>query len=731
MMMMSDSDWTYLEKYLLEYRERAHQAYHSKQNNYFGIWKHHDSHHADDDTPIVIGKHNFLPLTWDNCQRPYLDLPDTLNSKERRKVHSLCAYIDLYHDTAGDPTGNNSAKSPPAPPPSRRISVSIYEDGLRLVPNREEADAHDAASHHSSSPLQKCCSWYYRAHGNLLNNTNNEEQCLQYTLRRDAIEIERGQIRQFANLPELTLRTADNNNPAKSCDDLDFNVLDLLDLSMEPTPNETPWMLVDTVDKLKTCVNELTYGLDANVQSPKISELAFDLEMHNAGKIGLSGTRTCLIQLTSNVATIVVDKISGSSKKVYKDYIIDPLSPGVWDAIPTCLGPIFSDPRIVKIGHGIGGMDTTSLHRDFGILVVNAFDTYEASAILSQRKHGMGLVTLCHHYGLPSWEHYKELKHTFQCSDWRIRPLEKRALEYGRFDIRYLVPLRKLLVRDLVKMDMLCSSGNFRVFSNEEEDSCNDLVSEQEAPSDSFDMRVDSTVTSSATSFAEDMNQSIEQPKMINGELGSSLLLPTENNTLSSKLIILASELPCYHHLMKAISISQKRCLKLWSGDEEEPILKNQSFLLMIKQAASGTGHGKYWKNEHLQLYRQLAEQWRVSTAERESITLSDVCTLDFLVHVAYKTPTSRCEMRRYSYILPRFLEDKTLPYFSELCEMVISSDAFHRRDSLVPETTYGIVYYSDRSYRKRVKSQKRTATLLVISAVIGVIAIAMRTRRK
>jgi ribonuclease D len=737
--MMNDSDLILLEKYLLEYRDRAYEAYQSKKkHNICGIWNSRDINRVDvDDTPIVIGKHNFLPLTLENCRRPYLDLPETLSSKERRKVHSMCAYIDLYHDTAGgtstlnsgtvnDPTDTNCATATPS---ARRISVSIYEDGLMLVPNR------DAAVNESQS-LLNCRPWYYRAYASsttINSNIISEEYDLQYKLRRDEIENEKGRIRQFANLPELTLRLTDNEETTTSCDDLDLNTLDQLDLSSEPTPDETPWMLVDTVDKLKVCVNELMYGLDINGEAPKIHELAFDLEMHNVGKIGGSGTRTCLMQLTSDVATITVEMPSGSSKKVYKDYIIDPLAPGVWEAIPIYLGPIFSDPSIVKIGQGIGGMDTTSLHRDFGILVVNAFDTYEASTVLSQSKRGMGLVSLCHHYGLPNWEHYKELKRTFQCSDWRTRPLETRALEYGRFDIRYLVPLRKLLMRDLVKMDMLVSNGNFRVDSyEEEEDSGIDLASEQETPSDSFDMRVDSTIGSMESSFSEDIvmpssNHSLEETECDSDKIEESFL--RTQHVPSSKSIILASELPCYHHLMKAISISQKRCLKLWSGNEEEPILQNESFVSMIKQAASGKGHGQYWTDEHSKLYRQLAE-WRKTVAQREFSSLMDVCTLDFLVYMAYKTPTSRSEMRRYAYVLPKFLENETMPYFRELCDMVISSDAFHNRQShSMPEPN--IVSYSACNLYVNDLRQKRVVKVALVAAAVGVLAIATRARRR
>ena len=43
------------------------------------------------------------------------------------------------------------------------------------------------------------------------------------------------------------------------------------------------------------------------------------------------------------------------------------LAPGLWKLIPEVLGPIFNDPKIVKIGHGVMGGDIPALFRDFGI----------------------------------------------------------------------------------------------------------------------------------------------------------------------------------------------------------------------------------------------------------------------------------------------------------------------------------------------------------------------------
>jgi hypothetical protein len=121
------------------------------------------------------------------------------------------------------------------------------------------------------------------------------------------------------------------------------------------------WMLVDTADKMKQCVAELTEFAP--------SEIAFDVESYNKSKYT---QLTCLLQVTSDAG---------------KEYVIDTLAVGVWDEVGG-LAPLFADPRIVKIGHSIGGLDVRSLHRDFGIFIVNAFDTYESAKILGLKAHG-------------------------------------------------------------------------------------------------------------------------------------------------------------------------------------------------------------------------------------------------------------------------------------------------------------------------------------------------------
>ena len=121
-------------------------------------------------------------------------------------------------------------------------------------------------------------------------------------------------------------------------DDIDtlyFEELEGIDLSSMSPPtlgsengSASNWVLVDTADKMRECVEELGTG--------PVTELAFDLEAYNPSKYTQS---TCLIQLSSNLG---------------KEYIIDPLADGVWDAVEL-LVPLFCDPNIVKIGHSISG----------------------------------------------------------------------------------------------------------------------------------------------------------------------------------------------------------------------------------------------------------------------------------------------------------------------------------------------------------------------------------------
>lgn len=126
----------------------------------------------------------------------------------------------------------------------------------------------------------------------------------------------------------------------------------------------------------------------------------------------------------------------------------------MWEAVSTMLGPIFANPNIVKIGHGIMGGDIPALFRDFGIIVLNAFDTQEASGFLGRT--GVGLAALLDLWGCPLRREVATLKDQMKHADWRLRPMTDVMLRYATLDVHYLVSLYKLQVRELLLSAAAC-----------------------------------------------------------------------------------------------------------------------------------------------------------------------------------------------------------------------------------------------------------------------------------
>lgn len=197
--------------------------------------------------------------------------------------------------------------------------------------------------------------------------------------------------------------------------------------------DKTPFTFVDTEAALEAVATRLKSE----------SVIAVDLEHHSFRSFqGL----TCLIQISSR----------------HEDVIVDALA--LRGAIPSALGPIFADPKIVKVGallsllstnppvqciykahthiyvcvhvhtlqvfHG-ADMDILWLQRDFGIYVVNMFDTGQATRVLEFPSFALAYL-LSHFCGI-------EADKTHQLSDWRARPLSDDMLKYARLDTHCLL----------------------------------------------------------------------------------------------------------------------------------------------------------------------------------------------------------------------------------------------------------------------------------------------------
>jgi ribonuclease D len=123
-------------------------------------------------------------------------------------------------------------------------------------------------------------------------------------------------------------------------------------------------------------------------------------------------------------------------------YIIDPLA--VRDL--SALHPVFSDPGIRKVFHG-ADYDIRSLYRDFRIEVESLFDTHLACKFLGIRETGLEALLRS--------RFQVELNKKYQRADWSQRPLSPEMVEYAAMDGRYLIPLARMLEKELEEKNRL------------------------------------------------------------------------------------------------------------------------------------------------------------------------------------------------------------------------------------------------------------------------------------
>uniref|UniRef100_A0A672RAU3 Exosome complex component 10 n=1 Tax=Sinocyclocheilus grahami TaxID=75366 RepID=A0A672RAU3_SINGR len=174
-----------------------------------------------------------------------------------------------------------------------------------------------------------------------------------------------------------------------------------------------------------TCqfINTLDDLVALNEKLAKMCEFAVDLEHHSYRSfLGI----TCLMQISTREEDFIIDTLELRSEM----YI---------------LNEIFTDPAIVKVFHGADS-DIEWLQKDFGLYVVNMFDTHHAARCLNLGRNSLDhlLKVYCN---VNSDKRY-------QLADWRIRPLPDEMLKYAQADTHYL-----LYVYDRVRAD-LYDTGN-------------------------------------------------------------------------------------------------------------------------------------------------------------------------------------------------------------------------------------------------------------------------------
>ena len=639
-----------LKEYLIAYRDGCKQVCHGN-----GELKH------TFDNLVVIGNQPFPPLTKVLLSKPYLSLPHSLSNKQRRDVHKLCVDVDLYHCGIGLKHSDN-----------RCIAISIHSDGLSRHP-----DMHLIQDNQGS--MQYCKPWFY-------GNGNKNGGDTTPTVSNSSISLFVEEATNQAKHAIETLIDQPGNCLRNAHDSIHFQELEKYDLSGIPPPaqDDGNWVLVDSAQKMKDCAQELIAAMP--------SVIAFDMEMWNVSKYTQV---TCLMQITSDAG---------------KEYVIDPLAQGVWENV-ALLNPLFSDPSIVKIGHSIGGLDTQSLHRDFGIFVLNAFDTYEAALVLRLKQ--AGLAAVCRHYGLVNSELYASLKEEYQRTDWRRRPITEPMLRYGRYDIHYLIALRTLMIRDLVRIDLWDDFNSKQDSQTVAKALLATLQSiereEGDVESDDGDMRsVVSAMSDDEGYFTADETDEDRKNR--------------RNPVASTK------ELRLQPDLMKVITTSQRRCLDFWTNRDENHE-KNAVLVDLLKRSAIGSD--VQYTTSNLDLLEQLMA-WRRRVSKKEQCLPTLICSVDLLVNTSWKQPTNEADLRRIVYILPEFLEDTDKSHLMELLEIVRKHVL---RQGLPLENkarSYDVSLENkndDEELAKRRRFLYGTLTMFVIGAALAGITLVRRRR--
>jgi len=172
----------------------------------------------------------------------------------------------------------------------------------------------------------------------------------------------------------------------------------------------TKFIYIDTPEAFLAMIEEI---------EQIFQEIAVDLEHHSQESyLGI----TCLMQISTRLTDYVIDTIK------LRPYIHE-------------INRIFCNPSIVKVLHG-ADFDVEWLQKDFGVYIVNMFDTGQACRVLMLPSFSLAnlLNTLCN----------ISADKKYQLSDWRIRPLPAEMLKYAREDTHYLLYIYDILKKKLI-----------------------------------------------------------------------------------------------------------------------------------------------------------------------------------------------------------------------------------------------------------------------------------------
>ena len=269
--------------------------------------------------------------------------------------------------------------------------------------------------------------------GNINSENNNDNKDKENKMEEDDLN-DSDDIIKFIEVNSLEERDKKIQNEKNK--DFSFFII-----SFKPE-KDTKLSFIDTKEQFDEFLKEISL----------YNEIAVDLEHHSKESyLGI----TCLIQISTRNADYILDAIK------LRPYL-------------NKLNIIFTDPKILKVFHG-ADYDINWLQRDFGIYVVNMFDTGRASRILSYESFSLKylLLKFCNF----------ETDKSYQLADWRIRPLTEGMIKYARSDTHFLLYIHDNLKKELISKSLENSdSGIFMYYKMCLKQSCEICLQSYQKP---------------------------------------------------------------------------------------------------------------------------------------------------------------------------------------------------------------------------------------------------------
>lgn len=193
----------------------------------------------------------------------------------------------------------------------------------------------------------------------------------------------------------------------------DRHIFHLDEPALQTNAMKTSYRLIDTRSELEHFAKSLE----------QVTSIAVDLE---ADSMYHYKEKVCLIQMATPSDSVVIDSMRIKDMSLLK--------------------PLFSNRSIKKIMHG-ADYDVRSLYRDYKIKINNLFDTQIACTLLGFKETGLNAVL--------KQKFNVSLNKKYQRKDWSVRPLPEKMMAYAAADVIHLIPLAKMLEKELKEKNRL------------------------------------------------------------------------------------------------------------------------------------------------------------------------------------------------------------------------------------------------------------------------------------